>query len=210
MRSGFDRSWRRWVRSMRVCLGPPTISAYVALLLLLYVHLLSYLDKFVAPLDSFELALRGCQHPHPCDVDARAAPALAPRRRLPSPRRALRRPAPRELEAILFVALAWWVSRARVRRALMVAPFVVVLRPLQPPTSRAYSACSSTPPPTTGSSSEVRSLARAPLCVSPAQDNQTSLSSGALPRDRGLGAQDPSPERGDPTGAAALQERERL
>jgi hypothetical protein len=125
-RSGFDRSWAALGTLHARLPWSPDISAYVALLLLLYVHLLSYLDKFLAPLDLSNLlyedvsipttatSMRGQLQRWLLDDDSRRLAGHFADLLLG------------ELEAILFVALAWWVTRARVRRSLMLAPFVVV------------------------------------------------------------------------------------
>jgi hypothetical protein len=63
MRSGFDRSWATLGTLHARLPWSPDISAYVALLFLLYVHLLSYLDKFVAPLDLSNLLYEGVSIP---------------------------------------------------------------------------------------------------------------------------------------------------
>jgi hypothetical protein len=126
-RSGIDRCWAAVGKLHARLPWSPDISAYVALLLLLYVHLLSYLDKFLAPLDLSNLLYEGVSNP----ATATSMRAQLQRWLLDDDSRRLAGHFADlllgELEAILFVALAWWITRARVRRPLMVAPFLVVL-----------------------------------------------------------------------------------
>ena len=104
----------------------PDVSLYLVLLLLLFTHLLSYREKFIAPLTLSNLL-----------YEEVAAPAPAPSVRAQLLRWLLDDDVRQltghfadlllgELEAILFLVLAWRVTLARPHRPLMVAPFLVV------------------------------------------------------------------------------------